>query len=62
MFRITKDPSSGSVELYLTKITGNVSIAQVVLYVVSVWRYIMPPNTDHARDNLHDWNIIYNFS
>jgi hypothetical protein len=58
MFRITQDPSSGSDKLYLTKITDNGSIVQVVMCVVSVWQHItgqnMPPNTDHAHNNLHD--------
>jgi hypothetical protein len=36
MFPITQDPSSGSYIQYLTKITDNGSIVQVVTFVVSV--------------------------
>jgi hypothetical protein len=36
MFRITQDPSSGSYIQYLTKITDNGSIVQVVTCAASV--------------------------
>ena len=44
MFRNTKDPSSGSDDLYF-EITGNGSLI-FIMCVVGVWRHI-PPNTDH---------------
>jgi len=59
MFRITKDPSSGSDNLYLTEITHNCSNV-LIMCVVGVWRR-MPPNTDHAHDK-YLWNIKSNFS
>jgi hypothetical protein len=41
MFQTTQDPSSGSVKLYLTGVTGDGSIVQIVLYMVSVWLHIV---------------------
>jgi hypothetical protein len=43
MFQITRDPSSGSVNLHLTEITYNGS-QLLVMSVVGVWLH-MPPNT-----------------
>jgi hypothetical protein len=47
MFRITQDPSSGSVKQYLTKIMDNGLIVQVA---------------GNAPNNLHDWTVICNFN
>jgi hypothetical protein len=41
MFRIMQDPSSQSTKLYLTEVTDNGSIVQVVVHMVSVWRHIL---------------------
>ena len=40
MFRITQDPSSGSVNLYLTEITYNGSNV-LIMCVFGVWRHIV---------------------
>jgi len=40
MFRVTKDPSSGSDNLYLIEITYNGSIV-LIMCVVGVWRHIL---------------------
>jgi len=57
MFRIICDPSSGSIELYLTEIIRSGSLMSVVC-LVSVWQL---PNTDQAHDR-HLWTTTNNFS
>jgi hypothetical protein len=57
MFRIMQDPSSGSDKLYLTKITDNGSIVQVVVCMVSVWQH-MPSNTDEVQFITSWWWIL----
>jgi hypothetical protein len=39
MFRITKDPSSGNDNLYLTEITFNGSNV-LIMWMVGIWRHI----------------------
>ena len=46
MFRIVCDPSSGSIELYLTENIRSGSLMFVV-YLIGVWQL---PNTDQAHD------------
>jgi len=62
MFRIVCDPSSGSMELYLTEIRSG--SLMFVVCLVDVWqRNFEPtlPNTDQAHDK-HLWTITNNFS
>ena len=48
MFRIVCDPSSGSVELYLTEIRSG--SLMFVVCLLGVWQRNTLPNTDQARD------------
>jgi len=48
MFRIVCNPSSGSIELYLTKIIRGGS-QMFVVCLVGVWQRTLP-NTDQAHD------------
>ena len=50
MFRIIRDPSSGSIELYLTEIIRSGSQMFVMCVVGHHWFKITLPNTDHAHD------------
>ena len=59
MFRIVCDPSSGSIELYLTEIIRSGSLMFVVC-LVGVWQRTLP-NTDQAYDK-HLWTTMNNFS
>jgi len=53
MFRIICDPSSGSIQLYLTEIIGSGSqmfVVCICTILVSVWQRISLPNTDQAHN------------
>ena len=72
MFRIVCDPSSGSIELYLTEITRSASKSHFEPVVcvhththththTHHWFKITLPNTDQAHDK-HLWRTTNNFS
>ena len=71
MFWITKDPSSGSDNLYLTEITYNGSNV-VIMCVVGVWQHILDlwcvcvcvccvRPTQHKHTTHRKWNNIFHF-
>ena len=60
MFRITEDPSSGSLVQCLAKNYSNGSVVSVDMDVVGVMVYCH--NTDVVHDNGHDRTITVIFS
>jgi len=62
MFRITEDPSSGSLVQCLTKNYKNGSIVSVDMDKVGVMVAYSVHNTDHVRVNGHDRTILVIFS
>jgi len=57
MFRITVDPSSGSLVQYLAKITKMVLSCPLTWTWSVLWQQICCHNTDHVHVNGHDRTI-----